>query len=406
MKATASGASLITSIRTAKGRPQVGARRLRVLHILNRLDVGGTEAGVLKVIDGLDAETFEHGLCATRGFNPDWAQRHNLRNEPFVAGRPDTRFQFLVLPLIRIMRTYRPHVVHSRNWGSIEAILAGRLARVPVVIHSEHGYELDMLRGLPIRRRLLRNALYAIADAVFTVTDELRCYHAEQAWVSANRICVIRNGVDTKRFAPNPERGREIRQKLRLPSERLLIGTVGRMVAIKDHMTLLRAAEMLLRRGVDLHLLLVGSGPQLAEHERYVEDSTQLRGHVSFAGTAENVPELLNAMDVFVLPSISEGMSNTLMEAMASGLPVLASRVGGNPEVLGEELSGCLFPPGDTAALADHVERLALASELRCALAAANRRRATERFSLDRMLADYGDLYLKLAQARGAWPGE
>jgi sugar transferase (PEP-CTERM/EpsH1 system associated) len=318
-----------------------------------------------------------------------------------LAGDESARFQFPLFRLARLMRAWRPHIVHSRNWGTIEAIPAARLAGVPVAIHSEHGYEIEMLAGLPTRRRLFRRAAYGMADAVFAVTRELRDYHARQAWLRPDRIGVIYNGVDTRRFAPRPEEHVRIREALGVPAGRFVVGTVGRMVPIKDHPTLLRAAEIMAHGGADVHVLLVGAGPELERNQQIVKASGVLSGRVTFTGASGDVPNLLQSMDAFALPSISEGMSNTLLEAMATGLPVIATAVGGNPEIIEEDRCGTLFRPGDAESLAAHLAQLAGSEEFRRERGAAARRRAEERFSLKRMLEDYSEMYRTLAARRG-----
>jgi sugar transferase (PEP-CTERM/EpsH1 system associated) len=374
--------------------------RLRVLHVIDRLDVGGTEHGIVKVIEGLSGDCFEHQICTVRGFNGNFVNDHGLGNGVYVAGRTTPGFQFLLGRLARIMREYRPHVVHSRNWGAIEAIPAARLARVPVAIHSEHGYEVDMLAGLPTRRRIIRRIAYAAADAVFTVTEELRDYHARQAWISAARIRVLPNGVDTSRFARRSGAREEFRGRLGLSPESVVLGSVGRMVPIKDHKTLLQAAEPLIGRGLPVQLLLVGSGPELSKHQEFVRASPILSGRTRFVGSTAEVPSLLSAMDVFVLPSLSEGMSNTILEAMASSLPVVATNVGGNPELVEDERSGLLFQPGDVTGLKDRLERLVRDPGARQELGESARKRAVHHFSLERMILRYRDLYLELARKR------
>ena len=382
------------------GRNPRGAA-LRVLHVIDRLGMGGTEYGVLKVIAGLASESLEHRVCTVRGFDPELARQHGLQGRVFVAGKQDAGYQFLLPRFIKIMRAYRPHIVHSRNWGAIEAIPAARLARVPLAIHSEHGYEVDMLAGLPLRRRLFRRAAYAMADAVFTVTQELRSYHARQAWISPSRIRVLPNGVDVRRLSPRPDERAGIRQNLGLPAAAFVVGTVGRMVPIKDYGSLLQAAEKLASGGVNVHVLLVGSGPELARHQKAVAASSLLHGRVKFLGAVADIAPALNAMDVFVLPSLAEGMSNTLLEAMAAGLPVIATRVGGNPELIEDGRCGWLFPPGDVSDLAARLDRLAFDADLRSAFGQAARARAVSRFSLEGMVARYGHLYMELARGRG-----
>ena len=377
------------------------AEPLRVLHVINYLHVGGTEGIVLNLMKGLTDGLFEHRLCTLRGFDPDWARQVQLDGALFIPGQPGVGFRFYTLPLFRIMRAYRPHIVHSRNWGTIEAVLAARLAGVPVAVHSEHGYEIETLDGMPRRRRLACRGVYAMVDAVLTVTHDLQRYHAQQAWMALEKIRVIYNGVDLQGFSPRPELREPLRARLGLPQKSFVVGTVGRMVPIKDCTTLLRAAEILVRRGVEVRLLFAGGGPELASYQRYVEQSAELSGRVLFLGLSDNVADLLNAMDVFVLTSLREGMSNTLLEAMASGLPVVATRVGGNVELLEDGRTGWVFAPGDYKDLAERLHCLAQRKELRCQFGAAARQHAIERFSMERMLRAYRDLYLELADRRG-----
>ncbi len=399
--AVATGAS-VTEVSNPSSRAKfVAGHPLRVLHVLNRFATGGTEHVVLKLVNGLNGGVFEQRLAALRGMDSAIDQRLIPGGELLLQGRNDTGFELMLFRLARVMRAYRPHIVHSRNWGAIEAIPAARLAGVPIAVHSEHGYELDMLAGLPTRRRLFRRAAYSMADAVFAVTRQLRDYHAQQAWVPSDRIRVIYNGVDTQRFRPQPNLRISLRQKFGLPQNRFIVGTVGRIVDIKDHPTLLRAVEIMLRNAIDAHALIVGSGPELERIQQLVKGSSALAGRITFIGSSSEVPELLNAMDAFALTSISEGMSNTLLEAMASGLPVVATSVGGNPEVVVEGSSGWLFQPGDAETLASRLALLASQNNLRLSYGAAARERVVRSFSLERMLDDYSQLYLELAARRG-----
>jgi sugar transferase (PEP-CTERM/EpsH1 system associated) len=392
------------SVSSDAGNPSVTtttSSTLRILHILNRLEHGGTELVVLKLMGGLSEPNFQQRLAVIRGADPLFDSASLPGGGLLSAGDGDSGFQFPLFRLASIMRAYRPHIVHSRNWGAIEAIPAARLAGVPVAIHSEHGYELEMLAGLPMRRRIFRRAAYTMADAVVAVTRELGDYHARMAWISPERIRVIYNGVDTQKFAPRPEARSLLRKQFGLPPNRFIVGTVGRMVPIKDHPTLLRAVEILVQRGVDAHALLVGSGPELDRNKSLVSASPTLAGRVTFTGASEDVPDLLRTMDAFALPSISEGMSNTLLEAMATGLPVIATSVGGNTEVLEHERSGWLITPRDADASASYLALIASQESLRAQFGAAARKRVVERFSLERMLNDYGNLYRELAARRG-----
>jgi sugar transferase (PEP-CTERM/EpsH1 system associated) len=359
------------------------------------------EFGILKLMAGLGNEYFEHRLCTTRKFDSDFVQAYALGDILSVAGTAREGLQFPLFRLRSIFRQFQPHVVHTRNWGAIEAIPAARLAGVPVIIHSEHGYEMENLAGLPRRQRAFRRIAYGMTDSVFAVTRELRDYHAQQALVRPERIGIIYNGVDTQRFSPNSESRSRVRKELGISDDCFVAGSVGRMVPIKNYPGFLRAAERLLHCGINLHVLLVGKGPELESIERQVQNSPLLARSVTLTGASDRVPEILNAMDVFVLPSLGEGMSNTLLEAMACGLPVAASRAGGNPEVVEDQKSGWLFAPGDSDDLADKLEHLAVSMETRRQLGQNARERVVKLFSLDGMIQRYRSLYLGLARRRG-----
>jgi sugar transferase (PEP-CTERM/EpsH1 system associated) len=365
--------------------------------------MGGTEHGMLKVIRGLGHVEFEHQICAVRKIDKDFVRRMNVGAKVSSVGSAEPGFQFPLFRLVQLMKEFRPHVVHTRNFGALEAIPAARLALVPVVIHSEHGYEVEILKGLPLRRRVACSAFYALADQVFTVTDDLRDYHSKQAWLAPKRFRVIHNGVNTDLFRPRKELADALKLEFGIPSKRVIIGSVGRIVPIKDFKTLLQAAEILLRRGKDVHVLIVGSGPELPNLRACAAASPELAGQTLFLGASDRVPDLLNCMDIFVLPSISEGMSNTVLEAMASGLALAITRTGGNPELIDDGRVGWLFPPGDVGALASLLSRLVGDPALGKKYGQAARQRAVEHFSLSAMVQRYRELYLELASSCSVW---
>jgi sugar transferase (PEP-CTERM/EpsH1 system associated) len=396
-----------TSLHTAAINQEYSlSRPLRVLHVVSIVGMGGTENGVLKVMNGLGEERFEHGLCAVRAVDGNFARHAKLTSKTYSAGTSKAGFQFPLFRLARIMKQFRPDIVHTRNFGSLEGVPAARLAGVPVVIHSEHGYEVETLSGLPLRRRMISRMFYSLTDAVFTVTRDLRDYFAAQSWLEAGRFRVIYNGVDTERFVPCLDRGASVRQELGIPPFRFVIGSVGRVVPIKDHLTLLKSAENLVSLGLDIHVLIVGSGTELPRIKQYATESCSLRDRCTFTGASDRVPALLNAMDVFVLPSLSEGMSNTILEAMASGIPVVATRAGGNPEIVEENVTGWLFSPGNSHELTDYLRHLTRNLSDSKRMGAAARRHVGERFSLQSMLQNYRDLYVQCAQRRGVWKGD
>ena len=382
---------------------------LRILHVFNAIRRAGTEMGVLKVTQGLSEERFDHRLCTMWGFDQDFLKLQGLEGRVSVAGHFDWKrrraSQHHLRKLIGFMREHRPHIVHTRNWGTVEAIVAARLTGVPIVIHSEHGHNTDTTLGMSLRRRIMRRCLYAMTDSLFTVSQELRDFHAKAAWMPPRRIGVIYNGVDSDRFAPRPELKQAARARHGLPAGAFLVGCVGRIEPGKDIPTLLAAAKQLLRRGQEIHVVAVGEGSLLKKFLEEVPKDSELRGRVTFTGPTDEVPQLLNAFDAYVLPSLGEGLSNTLLEAMASGLPVSVTRVGGNPEVAEDERSGLFFAPRDAVGLAAHLDRLIQDGELRGRLGRAARERVVTRFSLRAMMENYSNLYLEVASRRGLRAG-
>ena len=271
------------------------------------------------------------------------------------------------------------------------------------MVHSEHGLEADAAAHEPQRRIWFRRLAYQLADRVLSVSYQLRDLHAMRTGFDPGRITVIHNGVDRGRFYPDAAARARVRREFGLAEDQLCIGCVGNLFPVKGHMTALQGIEGLAARGGNWRLLLIGEGPERQKLEAFVAQRPDWKGRVQFLGTSNRVPELLQAMDVYVLPSIAEGISNSLLEAMASGVPVVATATGGNPEVVLDGHSGLLFPVGDARCLTDHMLRLQADKHLCADLAANALRRVREEFSLDSMVGKYAQLYESLGR-RAAIP--
>jgi sugar transferase (PEP-CTERM/EpsH1 system associated) len=368
-------------------------RRIRVMHVIRSLAIGGTENGVRKLLDGLNPERFEQTVCILLG-NPNLEVAAGTKIVSLK--RSPDRAAFLVPQLARVFASERPDIVHSRNWGTIEAIAAAKLAHVSAVVHSEHGRDLQTIERQPWRRRILRRLFYGWANRVFCVSQELREHYSSELRLPVHFFGVIPNGVDMQQFRPNLQARTDVRRKLQVKEDTLVIGTVSRLDPIKDHRTLFLAAEMALRRGLDLRLVVVGEGTERAALEQDLATRPTLSCRALMVGEVANVADWLNGLDVFVLPSLSEGMSNTLLEAMAVGVPAIATRVGGNPEVIEEGRSGLLVGPREEHKICDYLVQLGSAPGWRGALGKNARQRIVSRFSLERMLNDYEEMYCQL----------
>jgi glycosyltransferase involved in cell wall biosynthesis len=249
------------------------------------------------------------------------------------------------------------------------------------------------MHGDPLRRRVFRRFCYGLADEVFAVSNELREHYAKQTGVVPTRINVISNGVDVARFRPDAAARARMRAFLSATDQHIVLGTIGRLDPVKDHTMLLLAAEQILNAGVSLKVVIVGNGSERQKLQSQIESSLALRSSAILAGESGKPEEWLNALDVFALPSLSEGMSNTILEAMATGLPSVVTAVGANADLVEHGHTGFVVNPRDVNALASRVLMLVSNSSLRSDFGARARQKAASSFSLDRMLEDYSRLY-------------
>ena len=366
-----------------------------VVHVINSLAVGGLENGVVNLVN-TTAARFRHVIVC---MSSDGPLRARLRPdvEVVVLGKRSGKDPWALLRLVRLLRHMRPLIVHSRNWPAVDAIPAARVARVPLVVHGEHGREVADPDGRNPRRNRIRRALAPLVHQFVAVSTDLRRWLIEDVRVSAEKVTAIHNGVDLSRFGRD---GRlESRVRLSLPAQPAIVGTVGRLDPVKDQAGLIRAFAQVRARHPQALLVVAGDGPCRGELERVAAELGQ-RDHVRLLGNRDDVPGIMAALDVFVLPSIAEGISNTILEAMATGLPVVATRVGGNPELVEDAVGGALVPRSDPGALAAAIGAYIGDADLRRRHGQASRQRAIGHFSLERMAQSYTNLYSTLAATR------
>lgn len=372
---------------------------VRILHVVDNIGMGGLQNGLANLMDRLAPARFEHILCAMRPVE-------DVDLQPFPEGRfrlvshgkhrEGRRFQ--AGALVRTIREVNPHIVHSRNWAAIEAVFAGRWTGCRV-IHSEHGLDSDTTAKEPSRRTSFRRLAFELAHRVISVSHHLRDLHAARTGFPARKITVIHNGVDHRRFFPDSAIRARVRGELGLLGEEFCIGCVGNLTPVKDHLTVLKSMDRLAKACANWRLIFIGDGPELANLAAYLDTRPAWKRRVSFLGRSTAVPGLLNAMDTYVLSSVTEGICNSLLEAMASGLPVVVTATGGNPEVVINRESGLLFPVGDAEKLADHLILLRNQSSLRQQLGQQALHRIRENFSVDSMVWKYEQLYESVAPA-------
>jgi sugar transferase (PEP-CTERM/EpsH1 system associated) len=362
---------------------------VRVLHLVPVFAVGGMEVGLTKIVNGIDPAAVRGGICS---FTPVGDVRERLSSGVplFELRRRSGNDPRLVTQLYRLLKRERPHIVHTHAWGTLcEGYLAARLAGIPHIVHGEHGTMETRRRNIGIQRFVWRRV-----DQVLSVSERLADRMAREVGFPRTRIRTIRNGVDLARWATGDRAA--TRTRLHAGPADVLVLAVGRLVPVKNHANLLTAVARARAAGVPCRLMIAGEGPLRPALEAQAA-ALGVADAVELPGQRQDLPDLLAACDIFALSSDSEGMSNTIIEAMAAGRPVLATDVGGNSELVVPDRTGLLVEARSPEALAEGIRKLAADPATREAMGAAGRRRAEYEFSLRRMLEEYQSMYLNVA---------
>jgi sugar transferase (PEP-CTERM/EpsH1 system associated) len=372
-----------------------------VVHLIYRLDFGGLETLLVDCINHMPPERYRHAIvCLT-----DYTAFADKITRPGVALYALHKGPGLGLGiharLFKLLRQLRPAVLHTYNFACAEYAVPAWAAGVPVRIHAEHGRDASDPQGLNRKHNFLRRALVPWIDRFVPVSHDLARWLGEVVGIPAAKSELIMNGVDTARFAPAlaaatpPWPGDALQP--------FVIGTVGRLQDVKDQATLIEAFALLCAQRAQargaLRLAVVGDGP-LRERLAQKARDAGVADLVWFAGARNDIPELMRSFDLFALSSIAEGTPVTLLEAMACGRPVVATAVGGIPEVVQDGVNGALVAAGDPRALAG---ALALYVDDAARLAAhgrAARQRIELYYSVAAMVGAYTALYDQLCNSK------
>ncbi|MCP5303291.1 MAG: glycosyltransferase [Pseudomonadales bacterium] len=406
-----------------------------IAHIIYRLDVGGLENGLVNIINRLPKDSYRHAIICLTDYT-DFSQRIEPPVELIALHKKPGKDIGLYWRIFKTIRRLNPDILHTRNLATLESQLLAWLARVPYRIHGLHGWDVYDIKGENKRYQRLHRFIDFFVHRYIPLSNDLEEYLQHKIGVDSGKISKICNGVDTDRFyprAPHPNllpRGEKGQNSLSQTAQNqnplsqtaqnqnplsqtaqnqnplslwerarvrvTIIGTVGRLEIVKDQLNLVRAFILLLEANPQFKdkakLMLVGDGALRPQLEQLLAQAN-LSSTAWFVGSSDEVPDLMRVMDIFVLPSKAEGISNTILEAMATGLPVVATDVGGNSQLILDGETGRLVPKENPQALANALyEYLSQPSTIERQGQAA-RQRVLDCFSLDKMVSEYQKVY-------------
>jgi L-malate glycosyltransferase len=369
-------------------------RRVRVLHVISTLLPGGTEMALLRLIENLDPLVYRFHVACLIG-PPALAQEFETAGAPVTSFGLRRKFDPLcVLRLWRFVRRERFDLVHTHMdladyYGAFAARLGGARGLVSTKQNADEFRARRTWKRPPFLA--LERIAYEAADAVIVVSEGLASFLQEVEHLPRRKMVIIGNGVDP-RFASRGLPREEARLRLGLASFDPVLGSLGRLAPQKGHRDLLEALPAILEVFPRAGLVIAGEGPSRLDLERAAR-RLGIEARVAFLGHRRDVPVVLSALDLFLLPSRWEGLPQALLEAMALALPVVAARAVGVADVLRDDESGLLVPTGDPAALAGAAIRVLSDPLLAERLGAEARRRALEHHSLPAVAAEVDALY-------------
>jgi len=391
------------------------AEPVRVVRVIARLNMGGPALHVAYLSAGLDERGYETTLVAG-------SLARGEESMAFVADRlgvpivtiaqlhreiSPLRDGLAAFRLARLLRAVRPQILHTHTAkagaiGRLAAVLAGE-ARPPIVVHTFHGHVLSGYFG-PFRAgvfRLLEHLLAKVSTALVAVSPQVRDDLVALGVAAPKKFAVVRLGIELDaRIGADAGARRDLRTLLGIGPDRFVVGWIGRMTAVKRTDDVLLAFRRLRQLGVDACLCMVGDGPDRDAVERRAFELGVVRDTL-FLGYQEDVAPFYSAFDAVVLPSANEGTPVSAIEALASGRPVVATRVGGVPDVIRDGVDGFLVEPGDVDSLAERLARLARDPELRARMGEQSRAHVVPRYAVGRLLDDVDRLYRSLLEAAG-----
>ncbi len=372
-------------------------QRTTLMHLISCFAIGGAEKLVIDLAASIDKKKFDVILCGMDMIknSVDEAFYADLRKQGvkilMLRKPPHRRRIETVLKLRQHLKDNHVSILHTHCqspdfYGKISAFLA----RTPLVfstIHNVAGYH-----------AVHESILHKLTTRYIAISETVKRYGVSDLKIPSEKIEVIYNAIDTRKFSPLAVDRYSKLKELGVPAGRKIVCTVGSCEERKGHHYLIEAAEQVVRKMADVHFLIVGdtaADPEFAGRMREMVGAKKLQDRISFADTRTDIAEILSITDIFVLPSLYEGLSIALLEAMASGLPVIATSVGSNPEVVENGINGFIVPPRDATLLAWKIEDLLADPQNAADMGSRGRTMVRESFGIDRLVQEHEELYLR-----------
>ena len=367
---------------------------VNVLFLITELSMGGAQRALLHLLSGINRERFTPAVACLYNGDGAVAQAIRVLDIPVFDARMHTKTDLRALSrLYRHIHSRRPTILHTSLFhANLSGRITGRLTGVPIIISSER----TMAMESEWRYRLNRWTI-GMVDRVVAVSKKVGEFCINNIRLPAQKVVVIHNGVEIPLLPPDTRE--QARLELGLPQDALVCGAVSRLDPVKGIDVLILAFAQVLASHA-AYLVIVGEGPE-RQHLESVAQESGVSDRVIWAGYRADVPQQLPAFDVFVQPSLHEGLPNTVLEAMAAGLPVVATAVGGTPELVVNGKTGLLVPPGDPAALVGAITALLENPEARGSMGQAGRRRVKQRFTVEEMVQKIEQLYEDMLLKKG-----
>ena len=370
-----------------------------ILHLVHRLTFGGTERVIVNLVRH-SRENIRNFICSFKEYDEDFLREAPDTNSILCLMKREGNDLSIPFKIASFCRSRNIDIIHALGWGTYgEGLVASKVLMRKKFIFSFRGKTIEDTEKIPMRRVLAEKLFSTFCDSIVTPSEESRKEYANLISIDPSSIQVIYNGVDADRFKTTDSPLREMRrEKMGIRNGEVVVGSVARFDPVKNMKGMVIAFSKLKEkeRG-KCKLLLVGDGPEFGKVQSLASD-LDIREQVIFTGMRRDIPECLGIMDIYVQPSHFEGVPNSVLEAMASGLPIIATKVGGVPEIVKDRETGILVSLNDEGGLIKAVEFLVEDLEKRREMGICGQKRVIKLFSIEKMVNDYEKLYEQILQ--------